>query len=167
MEGREEQSREHGAALGQGTLPFSRDVHNDIFDLFCKTKTSTKWKMLTAWWSILVSRERFPVQWRTTGGHHTPDDLWIGTRQTLQATWTLPTALAIKLLITPPSLGQFWGASTCWAPFAWRSDKTILFCFTPNSVSEIQCGSSVQRQISQLLCEFWLGVYCLEMGLDE
>ena len=134
MEGREEQSREHGAALGQGTHPFSRDVHNDIFDLFCKTKTSTKWKMLTAWWSILVSRERVPVQWRTTGGHHTPDDLWIGTRQALQATWTLPTALAIKLLIHPPAWDSFEGHQPAGPPLLGIVIK-LFFSASPQILS--------------------------------
>ena len=31
-------------------------------------------------------------------------------------------------------------------PFAWKSNKSVLFYFTQNSVSEIQFGDSVQRQ---------------------
>ena len=31
------------------------------------------------------------------------------------------------------------------SPFAWQSNKAILFYFTQNSVSEIQFGTSVQR----------------------
>ena len=31
------------------------------------------------------------------------------------------------------------------APFAWESNKAILFYFTQNSVSEIEFGVSVQR----------------------
>ena len=30
-------------------------------------------------------------------------------------------------------------------PFAWQSNKAILFCFTQNSVSEIEFGVRVQR----------------------
>ena len=32
------------------------------------------------------------------------------------------------------------------SPFAWQSNKAILFYFTPNSVSEIQFGVRIQRQ---------------------
>ena len=45
MEIREEQSRNNTAALGQGPASSSRDTHNNIFELFCRTKTPTKWKM--------------------------------------------------------------------------------------------------------------------------
>ena len=35
------------AALGQDPGSASRDTHNNISELFCKTKTPNKWKMLT------------------------------------------------------------------------------------------------------------------------
>ena len=44
-ETREEQPRNNSAALGQGPGSASRDTHNNIFKLFCRTKTPTKWKM--------------------------------------------------------------------------------------------------------------------------
>ena len=43
-ETREEQSRNNNVALGQGP-GYPRDVHN-IIEVFCRTKTPTKWKML-------------------------------------------------------------------------------------------------------------------------
>ena len=42
---RGQQPRNNSAALGQGPDPTSRDTHHNIFKLFCRTKTHTKWKM--------------------------------------------------------------------------------------------------------------------------
>ena len=47
METKEEQSRNNSAALGQDPGSTSRDTHNNIFELFCRTKTPNKWKMLS------------------------------------------------------------------------------------------------------------------------
>ena len=47
-ETREEQSRKNSAALGQGPGSASRDTQNSIFELFCRTGTPNKWKMLTS-----------------------------------------------------------------------------------------------------------------------
>ena len=39
--------RNNSAALGQGPGSASRDIHNNFFELFCRTKIPNKWKMLT------------------------------------------------------------------------------------------------------------------------
>ena len=45
METRKEQPRDNRAALGQGPGATSRDTHNNIFELLCRTKTLNKWKV--------------------------------------------------------------------------------------------------------------------------
>lgn len=41
----------------------SRDTHNNIFEFFCRTETSNKWKTLTTWWNTHHSKEgySFPI----------------------------------------------------------------------------------------------------------
>ena len=46
-ETREEQPRNNNAALRQDPGSPSRDTHDNISELFCRTKTPNKWQMLT------------------------------------------------------------------------------------------------------------------------
>ena len=41
----------------------SRDTYNNIFEFFCRTETSNKWKTLTTWWDTHHSKEgySFPI----------------------------------------------------------------------------------------------------------
>lgn len=55
--GRAEHLRENSAALGQDPGSSSRNIHKNIFEPFCRTKTPNKWKMLTTWWSMFHSRK--------------------------------------------------------------------------------------------------------------
>ena len=48
--------------LFEWVLPV-RHIQNSILELFCRTKTPTKWKMLTTWWNILHSKEKVTVQY--------------------------------------------------------------------------------------------------------
>ena len=59
-----------------------------------------------------------------------------------------PWTIAIKLLTKFPQVGthSFWGHEPAVSPFAWQSNKAILFYFTQNSVSEVWFGTGVQRQ---------------------
>ena len=57
-----------------------------------------------------------------------------------------PCTIAIKVLTKSPSIGtHFFRAEPVVSSFAWQSNKTIVFCFTQNSVSEIWFGTSSQR----------------------
>ena len=75
-----------------------------------------------------------------------PDDIWIEGMHSLVLI-SNPAPLTIRLFTTPPPFldTQFCGHYTAVSPFAWQSNKAILFYFTQNSVSEIQFGVRVQR----------------------
>ena len=56
--------RNNSAALEQGPGSAPRDIHNNIFELFYRTKTPNKWKILaffipekTSWGQIKGTRE--------------------------------------------------------------------------------------------------------------
>ena len=53
-----------------------------------------------------------------------------------------PRTIAIK-----PQVGvhSFEGHEPAVAPFAWQSSKALVFCFAPNSVSEVQFGTGAWR----------------------
>ena len=53
-----------------------------------------------------------------------------------------------------------------WGPFAWQNNKTVLLYFTQNSVSEIQCGTSVQRSWV-LASEWWCSNLLMEPRTPE
>ena len=46
------------AVLGQGPNSSSRDTYNNIFVLFCRTKTPDRWKMLTTDEAIFIPERR-------------------------------------------------------------------------------------------------------------
>ena len=52
----EEKSGNNSAAWGKCPGSSSRDMLNNIFELFWRHKTPKKWKMLTMWWRLLHSR---------------------------------------------------------------------------------------------------------------
>ena len=58
-----------------------------------------------------------------------------------------PWTIAIKLFIKSSWVGthSFLGQEPAVSPFAWQSNKAILFYFTQNSVSEVWCGTSAER----------------------
>ena len=49
---------QNSAALRRGPGFSSRDTHNSIFELFCRTNTCTQRKTLTTWRNLLHSRKR-------------------------------------------------------------------------------------------------------------
>ena len=49
---------QNSAALRRGPGFSSRDTHNNIFELFCRTNTCTQRKTLTTWRNLLHSRKR-------------------------------------------------------------------------------------------------------------
>ena len=64
MQRREKQPRNNSAGLGEGPGSALRDTHNNIFELFYRTKTPNKQKMLaffipekTTWGQIKGTRE--------------------------------------------------------------------------------------------------------------
>ena len=44
--------------MGQGPASSSRETHNNIFELFYRSQTPKKRKLLTTWWQILHSERR-------------------------------------------------------------------------------------------------------------
>ena len=162
VEKREKPPRDNSAALGQGPGSTSRDTHNNIFELICITKPRNKWKLLTTW-SILHSKEGLCIiTLRTREAHQEATwDQIEGTREAHQETtwgqikgvqalhtpWSLSAAPPLKCCYKTPHqilLGwdtQFWGHEPAVSPFAWESNKAILFYFTQNSVSKIQFGT--------------------------
>ena len=62
----------HSVALGQDPGSISKNTHNNIFELFCKTKMSNKWKMLIAWWfSLCLSADYLPSEFLKTWEYQT------------------------------------------------------------------------------------------------
>ena len=60
--------------------------------------------------------------------------------------WSRPWTTARNLLTESPRVGtrNFERQESVVSPFAWQSNKAILFYFTQNSVSEIQFSTSAQ-----------------------
>ena len=127
-ETREEQSRNNSAALGQGPGSTSSNTHRSVFKLFFRAvnKTPTKWKMFQRECHSSITLRSPLGHYLIKGGQalHTPRSL----------SATLPSNSAISSQV---GTHRFSGHDPASSPFAWQSNKAIIFYFIQNSVSEI------------------------------
>ena len=77
-----------------------------IFELFCRTKAPTKWKMLTTWWSILHSREKVTEAHHKTTWRHMTSGLKECRPCRHPDPYQQPCPSTIILSTNPPGLGH-------------------------------------------------------------
>ena len=140
-ETREEQSRNSSAALGHYSRGSpSRGTHNNIFELFYRTKPPTNEGVNYLMKHSSFQREGHSlITMRTREGHQTT---WsqIKGMQALHTPWSLsqlhPWTMAIKPLTKSPQVGthSFWGTSP---PCPHLPDKTmkLFFSTSPKTLS--------------------------------
>ena len=102
-EGMQKQGRGSQETIVQGPGSPSKDTRNSIFELFCRTKTPTKWKTLTTWWSILHSREGHSlITLRTREAHQETTWGQIKGVQALHTPWSLSATPPLNLHYKTP-----------------------------------------------------------------
>ena len=109
-ERREEQLRNNSAALGQNLGSASRDMHNNIFELFCRTKAHNKWKMNCLMKHSSFQREGHSlITSRTTKAHQ--ETTWGQTKgmPVLHTPWSLSVTLPLNHCYkTPHQIPPAW-----------------------------------------------------------
>ena len=132
-------------SLRAGPGASSRNTHNNIFELSCRTKTPTNWKVLTTWWSSFHCRKEGPLE-QVVGPLNTSFER----KHKLESTLIL---ICGPIFHFPnykplPNLSQrghsLQGISLLWPPLPGKAVK-LSFSFTQNTVSAFLWGTSGQR----------------------
>ena len=137
-------SRYNSPALGQDPGCTSRDVHNNIFELFWEVSPQQMEDVNCLMKHSCFQREG-PSSVKNNRNPSHPGWFWDWSKAGPTVSLILTNSPDYKTPHNTLQVVTVLRASTCWALFASQSNKTILFCFTQNSVSEIQFSSSVQR----------------------
>ena len=121
----------------------SRHIHRKIFKLFCRTKTPTKGKMLTTWWSTPFQREGHnSITSRSTRAHH--ETSWwqmLSSNAGPARSLILISNSTPWLLKSPPGWDTVLRALGSYGPFGLARQYSCSFLLHPNPVSEIQFGA--------------------------
>ena len=144
--GRNKQSRETIMQPWGKVLVPHQWIHTTIsLSCFADTETPSRWEKLTMVWCPQACRPQSSWNLKVDDAdsylpHHQPI-------RRMSTSWSRPSwTITIKL----PTILSKWGHSfsrqePTVSPFAWQSNKAILFYFTQNSVSKIQFHTRVQR----------------------